>query len=46
MNQALQRTICDITDERDWLSDHIYFYDSEQHVFLSIGFTGDERRLS
>lgn len=36
MNRALYRTISEFTDERDWLSDHIYFYDSEHRLFMSI----------
>ncbi len=36
MNRALYRTIREYTDERDWLSDHIYYYDYEHRVFLSV----------
>lgn len=36
MNEALHQTIRDYTDEREWLSDHIYYYDSEHHVFSSV----------
>ena len=45
MNRALYRTISEFTDERDWLSDHIYYYDSGHRVFTSVrteDFSGPE----
>ena len=36
MVHALRQTLRSLTEEQDWLSDHIYYYDAQRHQFASV----------